>query len=72
MACAVVASFPGSQDYEAAQSNPETFTITPVVTISNPENQTNNAGDSALVPVMAWASNGDPVTLSATGLCRQV
>jgi hypothetical protein len=64
----VVASFPGSQDYEGAQSNPEKFTITPVATISDSGNQTNNAGDSVSVPVMAWASNGDPVTLSATGL----
>jgi hypothetical protein len=40
----------------------------PVVTLTNPGNQTNTAGDTVTLPLVASASNGDLVSLSATGL----
>jgi hypothetical protein len=41
---------------------------TPVVTLSNPGNQTNTVGDLVSLPVMAYVSNGDLPTYSAVGL----
>ncbi len=38
------------------------------VTVMNLGDQTNTAGASISLPLTAWASNGDPVTLSETGL----
>jgi cyclophilin family peptidyl-prolyl cis-trans isomerase len=62
----VTATFSDQQGHSA--SHTFAWTISPLVTVTNPGGQTNRAGDQVSLQVMATNSSGRPLQFTATGL----
>ncbi len=64
----ITALYSGDGNFSSSSGTLGCTVDPPVVTVNNPGNQTNTAGDTVSLGLLASASNGDSVTLSATGL----